>query len=51
MGSRSYLTEYINEKVEEWIKEVTKIAEFAVSQPQASYAVYTFGLKHVDGHT
>jgi hypothetical protein len=25
---------------------VTKLAEFALSQPQASYAAYTFGLKH-----
>ena len=29
-----------------WISEITKLAEFAVTQPQASYAAYTFGLKH-----
>jgi hypothetical protein len=40
------LVEYVNEKVEGWLEEVTKLAKFAVSQPQASYAVYTFGLKH-----
>ena len=44
--SRSYLTEYVDEKVEEWMKEVTRLSEFAITQPQASYAVYTFGLKH-----
>ena len=46
MGSRSYLTEYVDEKVEEWIKEVTRLSAFEITQPQASYAVYTFGLKH-----
>ena len=29
-----------------WISEITKLAEFAVTQPQASYAAYTSGLKH-----
>ena len=31
VGSRSYLTEYVDENVEEWIKEVTRLC---------------FGLKH-----
>ena len=29
-----------------WVIEVATLAEFALSQPQASYAAYTFGLKH-----
>jgi ApbE superfamily uncharacterized protein (UPF0280 family) len=45
-GSRSYLNEYVNEKVEEWVIEIINLADFATTQPQASYAVYTFGLKH-----
>ena len=32
--------------METWVSEVTKLAEFALSQPQACYAAYTFGLKH-----
>ena len=28
-----------------WISKITKLAEFAVTQPQASFAEYTFGLK------
>ena len=32
--------------METWVSEVTKLAKFALSQPQACYAVYTFGLKH-----
>lgn len=33
-------------KVEDWVKEVTRLAEFARSQPQVSYAAFTFGLRH-----
>ncbi|XP_068696931.1 uncharacterized protein [Montipora foliosa] len=44
LGSRSYLEQY--GKVEDWVGEVTRLAEFARSQPQASYAAFTFGLRH-----
>ena len=37
-SSRSYASEYISEKVETWVSEVTKLAEFALSQPQACHA-------------
>ena len=33
-------------KVEDWVGEVTGLAEFARFQPQASYAEFTFGLRH-----
>ena len=33
-------------KVEEWVGEVTRLAEFARSYPQASYAAFTFGLRN-----
>ena len=46
LGSRSYFEEYVGEKVEDWVSQVMKLAEFAVSQPQASYAAFTFGLRH-----
>ena len=46
IGSRKYLEEYVSEKVTNWVSEVTKLAQFALSQPQACYAAYTFGLKH-----
>ena len=45
-GSRSYLEQYVGGKVEDWVGEVTRLAEFAKSQPQASYAAFTFGLRH-----
>ena len=32
--------------MDEWVNEVIKLAEFAKSQLQASYAALTFGLRH-----
>ena len=46
LGPRSYLEEYVGEKVEDWVNQLTKLAEFAISQPQASYAAFTFGLRN-----
>ena len=46
LGSRSYLEHYVGGKVEDRVGEVTRLAEFARSQPQASYAAFTFGLRH-----
>ena len=45
--SQEYIEEYVNDKVTNCISTITKLAEFNVTQPQASYAAaYTFGLKH-----
>ena len=46
LGSRSYLEQYVGGKVEDWVGEVTRSAEFARSQPQASYSAFTLGLRH-----
>ena len=46
LGSRSFLEEYDGERVDEWVNEVTKLADFAISQPQASYGAFTIGLRH-----
>ena len=46
LGSRSYLEEYVSGKVEDWVSQVTKLAEFATSQPQDCYAAFIFGLRH-----
>jgi len=46
LGSPEYLEEYVSKKVSNWVNEVATLAEFALSQSQACYAVYTFGLKH-----
>ena len=46
VGSTAFLNEYITNKVTSWTEEIAKLAEFALSQPQACYAAFTFGLKH-----
>ena len=46
VGSTAFLNEYISNKVTSWTEEIAKLAEFALSQPQACYAAFTFGLKH-----
>ena len=46
LGSRSYLEQYVNGKVEEWVQQVTRLAEVPLSQPQACYAAFTYDLKH-----
>ena len=43
LGSQSHLEQYVGGKVDYWVGEVTKLAEFARSQPQVSYA---FGHRH-----
>jgi len=45
LGSRSFLEEYVGEKVKDWV-QVVQLAEFAISQPQVSYAALTVGLRH-----
>ena len=44
--AQSYFEDYVVEKVEDWVGQVIKLAEFALSRPQASYAAFTFGLRH-----
>ena len=46
LGSREYFEDYVNGKVEEWVNEVAQLSEFAATELQASYAAFTFGLKH-----
>ena len=45
LGQRFYLEDYLGGKVKEWVNEVTALAEFATTQPQASYADFMFGLR------
>ena len=48
LGSRDFLEEYvvIGEKNEEWVAQVARLAKFATTQPQSSYAAFVFGLRH-----
>ena len=46
LGSRKHLEDYVEEKVEDWVSQIVRLAEFAQSHPQASYVAYTFGLRY-----
>ena len=36
LGSRAYLEDYVSSKEEDWVAEVSRLWEFARSQPQAA---------------
>ena len=46
LGSPSFVEDFVSHKVEEWIKEVEKLAAVAGSQPQAAYAAYIHATKN-----
>ena len=46
LGSRDFFEEYVDKKVEKWVAQVTRLAEFATTQPHSSYAALVFGLRH-----
>ena len=46
LGPQFYFEQYINSRVEEWVGQVTKLAKFALLQPQACYNPFPFGLRH-----
>ena len=46
LGSRVFFEDYVDKKVREWVAQVTRLAEFATTQPQSSYAAFVFGLRH-----
>ena len=46
LGNVDFRKEYVSEKVDEWSREVVKLAEFARSQPHAAYAAFIHGEQH-----
>ena len=46
LGSQDFKKEYISEKVEQWMKEISKLSEIAESQPQVAYSAYVHGYQH-----
>ena len=46
IGNDSFIEEYIEEKVIEWVGQVERLSTFAKSQPHASFAAFTHGLVH-----
>ena len=46
IGSSKSVTDYVKQKVTEWINEVESLSSMATTQPHAPYAAFTHGLKH-----
>lgn len=46
IGTVDFRKEYVSVKVDEWSREVIKLAEFAQSQPHAAYAAFIHGEQH-----
>ena len=46
IGSEDFRTTYATEKVNGWCNEMTKLTEFAKSQPHAAYAAFCHGEVH-----
>ena len=44
MGTASFLKQYVERKVDGWVKEIETLSKFAATQPHAAYAAFTYGL-------
>ena len=44
MGTTTFVQQFVQRKVERWVKEVERLSEFAAIQPHAAYAAFTHGL-------
>ena len=44
MGTACFLLQYVERKVDGWVKEIEKLSKFAATQPHAAYAAFTHGL-------
>ena len=44
IGAASFIQQYIERKVNLWVREIEKLSKFAVTQPHAAYAAFTHGL-------
>ena len=45
IGTRSFVGNYVEEKVSTWKEELERLSDIAMSQPQAAYAAFTHGFK------
>ena len=44
LGTSSFVTSYVQDRVSDWVKEVEKLSTFAVSQPHAAHSAFTHGV-------
>ena len=46
LGTEELKITYVNEKVEEWCKEMKNLSKLAKTQPHAAFSAYTHGEQH-----
>ena len=44
VGSQEYICNWVNDKVQSWVDELTTLSDISKSQPQAAYSALTHGL-------
>ena len=47
IGTKTYLDNYVTSKVKAWSQSLKTLSSFAVTQPHASYAVFTHGFSNL----
>ena len=50
MGTFSFLQQYVERKVDGWVKELEKLSKIAATQPHAAYAAFTHGFSSKWNH-
>ena len=46
IGSEEYKAEYIQAKVEEWVKELNVLCDIAKTHPHSAYCAFTYSFRH-----
>ena len=44
LGANTFTEEYVSRKVSDWVEEIMRLSEIAITQPHAAYAAFTCGL-------
>ncbi len=45
LGTNGFVETYVQQKVQKWVKEIATLSEFALTEPQAAYSAFVFGIK------
>eukprot|EP00731_Ephydatia_muelleri_P023453 Em0015g1036a len=46
LGTQSFVTQYVKDKVDNWVNNVITLSHIAITQPHAAYSAFTHGLVH-----
>ena len=46
IGSEAFKTQFVDEAVTEWVNEINKLSEIALTEPHAAYTAFIHGVRH-----